>query len=137
VQSSLKGDVTKWQSETREQVNKEIRQFESCKARLDKINAELDNMKVKIVEISAVVGNTVLLPPTYGYLDACQSTCGSVHTLEDEVNQTALCTNIDTANASNPISCNNHVPSGGQSETRVCMPTIQVCIASSLLLHLT
>jgi hypothetical protein len=86
VQSSLKGGVTKRQSETTEQVNKEIRQFESCKARLDKINAELDNMKVKISEISAVVGNTVLLPPTYGYLDACQSTCGSAHTLEDEVN---------------------------------------------------
>jgi chromosome segregation ATPase len=89
VQSSLKGDVTKWQSETREQVNKEIKQFESCKARLDKMNAELDNMKVKIAERSAVVGNTGSLPPTDGNLDACQSTCGSAHTLEGEVNQTA------------------------------------------------
>jgi hypothetical protein len=133
VQSSLKGDVTKWHSETREQVNKEIKQFELCKARLDKLNAELDNMKVKIAKRSAVVGNTGSMPPTNGKLDACQSTCGSAHTVEGEVNQTALCTIIDSANVNNPISCNNHVPSGGQSETSVCMPTTQVCNASSFI----
>jgi hypothetical protein len=132
VQSGSKGDVTKWQSETKEQVNKEIKQFESCEARLDKMNAEIDNMKVKIAERSAMVGNTGSLPPTDGNLDACQSACGSANTLEGEVNQTAPCTIIDSANINNPM-CNNHVPSGGKSETSVCMPTTLVCNASSFI----
>lgn len=73
-----------------------------------------------------MVGNTGLLPPTNGNLVAGQSTCGSAHTLEGEINQTAPCTIIDSANVNNPISCNNHVSCGGQSETSVCMPTAQV-----------
>ncbi|KDR23991.1 hypothetical protein L798_07930 [Zootermopsis nevadensis] len=133
VQSDVKSDVTKCQSETREQVNKKMKQFESCKARLDKMNVYLDNIKVKISERSAVVGNTGSLPSTDGNLGAEQSICGSAHTLEGDVNQIAPGTIIDSANVNYPKSCNNHVPCGGQSERSVCMPTTQVCNANSFI----
>ncbi|KDR17434.1 hypothetical protein L798_08561 [Zootermopsis nevadensis] len=134
VQTSLRGDVSKWQNETRAQVERNIKQVETYKDGLDKLNAELSSIKGKISEGSTVVGNASSLPPTDKNVVGSHSTCGSAHHPESEGNHSVSCANVDDASGRyDTAPCNNQVPSGIQSDMNLCMPSKQVCNASSFI----
>ncbi|KDR14856.1 hypothetical protein L798_11496 [Zootermopsis nevadensis] len=134
VQTSLRGDVKEWQNETREQVEKHVKQVETYKDEIDKLNAELSNIKGKISEGSTVVGNTSSLPRTDKNLEASHSTCGSAHHHESEGYHSISCINVDDANDKyDTMPCDNQVPSRVQCEINVCMPSNQVCKASNFI----
>jgi hypothetical protein len=134
VQTSLSADVSKWQNETRAQVERNIKQVETYKDGLDKLNAELSSIKGKISEGSTVVGNASSLPPTDKNVVGSHSTCGSAHHPESEGNHRVSCVNVDDASGRYGTTLsNNQVPSGIQSDMKLCMPSNQVCSASSFI----
>jgi hypothetical protein len=136
VQSSLRNDVNKWQNGTREQVERQVKQIETYKDRLDKFNAELNNSKGKISEGSTVVGNTSSLPPTDKNMEASHSTCGSARHHESESNHSVSCTNVDNASfVYDAMPCNNQVTTGVQCEmTCACHPSRYATLVALLLL---
>jgi hypothetical protein len=130
VKSTMKRDVKTLQSEARNQVSRELKQIEINKERLEQMNAELTDIKVKHSEGSTVVCSVNALKPTDRNLETGRSTCGSANNDNDD-NPNILCNNIENGSGMNkPVSCANHMSNGSQSDIVVSVPKPQVCNAN-------
>jgi hypothetical protein len=132
VRTSLRNDVTSWQSETRRQVSQEIKSIEdTSREKFERMTVELNDLKGRLSESSSVACNARSLQSTDGSQVLSLSACDPAKTNGNNDSNNEVSNNVIEGVAGgnggglscdHPAPCNSYVPHG----STVSVPTSQV-----------